>query len=226
MIDRRTFTVSLALGVIASTLVAYAQPARKVYKIGILVGGIPPDGFREGLRELGYVEGQNVVIIERSAEGRNERFPDLVAELLRLGPDAIVSSATPGIHAAKVATKTVPIVMAGLTDPIGAGIVPNLARPAKNATTTIPIVMVMGGDPVASGLAASLSRWPGHWGCAFESWRFTIPTSSRKPLPRSTASARGRSWWGRTSCSINTADVSWSWRPRVGCQPCTRFGST
>jgi ABC-type uncharacterized transport system substrate-binding protein len=134
MMDRRTFIATVAGGLLAAPLAAEARPARKIYKIGILVGGIPPDGFREGLRDLGYVEGQNVVIIERSAGGRNERFPELVAELLRLGVDALVSSATPAIQAAKEGTKTVPIVMAGLTDPIAAEIVPNLARPGGNIT--------------------------------------------------------------------------------------------
>jgi ABC-type uncharacterized transport system substrate-binding protein len=126
------FAVSFVL--LAGPLAAQGPPPGKVYKIGILVGGIPPHGFREGLRELGYVEGRNVQIIERSAGGRNERFPELVAELLRLDVDAIVSSATPAVRAARQATKTVPIVMAGLTDPVGAGLVPNLPRPAGNVT--------------------------------------------------------------------------------------------
>ncbi len=130
--NRRGFFSAIGVGSLAIASTARAQQARKVYRVGILVGGIPPDGFREGLREVGYVEGHNVVIIERSAGGRNERFPELVQELLRLGVDALVSSATPAVRAAKQATTTVPIVMAGLTDPVGAGIVPSLNRPGGN----------------------------------------------------------------------------------------------
>jgi putative ABC transport system substrate-binding protein len=90
--------------------------------------------FRQGLRELGYVEGKNVIIETRFAEGRNERLPELVAELLRLKIDVLLAGSTPGALAAKKTTPTVPIVFAGVLDPVGSGIVSSLARPGGNIT--------------------------------------------------------------------------------------------
>ena len=92
------------------------------------------DAFRQGLRELGYTEGQNIRIEERWAEGRSERFPDLVADLLKLKVDVIVAAANLGAMAAKKATTTVPIVFVGVADPVGAGLVESLARPSGNVT--------------------------------------------------------------------------------------------
>jgi len=130
----RGLTLTITLLMLSASLGHAAQQARKVPVIGILIGGIQPHGFREGLRELGYVDGQNIRLIERPSGGRNERFPELVAELLRLRVDVIVSSATPAVRAAKEATSTTPIVMAGLTDPIGAGLIQSLGRPGGNIT--------------------------------------------------------------------------------------------
>jgi len=119
---------------------AEAQQPTKVARIGFL--NAPPlasisariDAFRQGLRELGYVEGKNIVIAYRSAEGKAERVPDLAAELVRLKVDVIVSSGPTSTHQAKKATSTIPIVMAFDDDPVGSGLVASLARPGRNIT--------------------------------------------------------------------------------------------
>jgi len=121
---------------------ADGQPTGKVYRIGIL-GNAPPttpavarlyEAFAEGLRERGYMEGENLVIERRWAEGRVERFPSLAAELVRLKVEVIVAGPTPPAVAAKNATGTIPIVMWGVGDPVGQGLVASLARPGGNVT--------------------------------------------------------------------------------------------
>jgi putative ABC transport system substrate-binding protein len=92
------------------------------------------DGFFQGLRELGYVHGQTISIHYLSADGQSERFPALAAECVRLQPDVIVVSTTPAAQAAKAATRTIPIVMVALGDPVGTGLVESLARPGGNVT--------------------------------------------------------------------------------------------
>jgi putative ABC transport system substrate-binding protein len=127
---------ALILGVFTPPLSAEALQAGKVYRIGILAnisGGIWGP-FIEGLRDLGYVEGQNITIDFRSSEGKYERLPDLAAELVRLKVDVIVAPANENIVAAKQATRTIPIVMAGSGDPVGSGLVASLARPGGNVT--------------------------------------------------------------------------------------------
>jgi putative ABC transport system substrate-binding protein len=117
------FVLALALGLFAAPCAADAQPAGKVYRIGILEA-IPAarnaanlDALRQGLRELGYVEGRNLLIEYRSTDGRAERFPDLASELVRLKVDLIVTRGTPAARAAKNATGTIPVVMATMGDP-------------------------------------------------------------------------------------------------------------
>jgi ABC-type uncharacterized transport system substrate-binding protein len=112
----------------------------KIFRIGVLdVLGMASNeanlsAFRQGLRELGYVEGQNVVIEYRSADGRSERFPDLATELVRLKVDVIVTRGTSAALGAKHVTDTIPIVMASSGDPVFAGLVSSLARPGANVT--------------------------------------------------------------------------------------------
>jgi putative tryptophan/tyrosine transport system substrate-binding protein len=103
------------------------------------------DAFRQGLREYGYTEGQNISIEYRWAEGRYERFPALVADLVRLKVDVIVTAGTPGTLAAKKATKTIPIVIAVAGDAVGAGLVESLARPGGNVTGSTTIVQELEG---------------------------------------------------------------------------------
>jgi putative ABC transport system substrate-binding protein len=138
---RRTFMAMLTGGLLAAPLTADAQQTGKVARIGYLGPSSPSssssyvDAFRQGLRELGWVEGQNIVIEYRFAEGRLERLPDLAAELVRLKVDIIVASPTPGVAAAKNATETIPIVMlSGSADPVGLGFIASLARPGGNVT--------------------------------------------------------------------------------------------
>ena len=136
----KSIVVNLAaafiLGLFAPPLSAEAQQVGKVYRIGILAnvsGGIWGP-FIEGLRDLGYVEGQNITIERRSSEGKYERLSDLAAELVRLQVDVIVAPANENVVAAKQATRTIPIVMAGSGDPVGSGLVASLARPGGNVT--------------------------------------------------------------------------------------------
>ena len=138
--DRRTFLFVFSLGALSAPLAADAQPTGKVYRIGYLGMGSatvsPPfvEAFREGLRELGLVEGQNIVIDYRFAEGRFDRLPDLAAELVRLRVDVMMAGPTPPAMAAKNATGTIPIVMAGVGDPVELGLIASLARPGANVT--------------------------------------------------------------------------------------------
>ena len=136
--DRRTFLVG-GLAAIAAPLAAAAQQAGKVYRIGMLWNTSNPrmeDVLRQRLRELGWVEGQNFVFERRYSEGRNDRHPALAAELVRLQPDLIMTAGTPAALAAKAATTTIPVVFAAVGDPVGSGVVENLARPGGNLTGT------------------------------------------------------------------------------------------
>jgi putative tryptophan/tyrosine transport system substrate-binding protein len=135
--DRRTFIGGVAGGLLAAPLGTRAQQVGKVYRIGILEP-IPAaqnaanlDALRKGLRDLGYVEGRNLVIEYRSADGRAERFPDLATELVRLKVDLIVTRGTPATNAAKSATETIPVVMAAMR-PLA--VVASLAQPSGNIT--------------------------------------------------------------------------------------------
>ncbi len=139
MTTRRAFIGTLAGGLLAAPLAADAQPSGKVPRIGFLwtrtLSEPGPDEFRQGLRELGWIEGQNLVIDYRFAEGRLDRLPDLAAELVRLKVDIIVAAVgTPAAAAAKNATKTIPIVMMAVGDPVGTGLIASLARPGGNVT--------------------------------------------------------------------------------------------
>jgi putative ABC transport system substrate-binding protein len=136
---RLAFTISLLLGALFSPIAAEAQQAAKIPRIGYVSTNLAvsphlPDAFRQGLRDLGYVEGRNVVIEFRSAEGKLDRFPALAAELVTLRVDVIVAANTGAALAAKHATKTIPIVFAGPADPITSGLVTSLARPGGNVT--------------------------------------------------------------------------------------------
>ena len=137
--DRRRFVSTLAGGLLAAPLAAKAQPAARVARIGLL--GNDPVGnphlleaFRQGLRDLGYVEGRNVLIEYRFAEGKFERLPALAAELVALKVDVILATTVLTAVAAKQAIKTIPIVFFAAADPIRSGLVTSLARPGGNVT--------------------------------------------------------------------------------------------
>ena len=139
-LDRRTFLAALATGLLAAPLAAVAQQAGKVWRIGYLDQGsaarstLYADGLRQGLRDLGWVEGRNIAVEVRFAEGKTDQLPALAAELVRLKVDLIVTSTTPAALAAKQATTTIPIVIGFAADPVGSGIVASLARPGGNIT--------------------------------------------------------------------------------------------
>jgi putative tryptophan/tyrosine transport system substrate-binding protein len=140
MMDRRRFVGALAGSLAVASSVTDAQPTTKVYRIGFLAlatGESAVGIFRalkDGLRDLGYVDGRNIVFDPRYGDGRQERLPDLASELVRLRADVIVAGTNPAVAAAKRATTTIPIVMASVADPVGAGFIANLARPGGNIT--------------------------------------------------------------------------------------------
>jgi len=136
---RRTFICAFAGGLVIAWSAAGAQQAAKVARIGYLAGNLAatrhlPEAFRQGLRDLGYVEGRNLVIEYRDAEGKLERLPALAAELVALKVDVILVGSTPTALAAKQATSTLPIVFAAVGDPVTDGLVASLARPGGNVT--------------------------------------------------------------------------------------------
>jgi putative ABC transport system substrate-binding protein len=136
-----TLGTIIALAPLAATFIAVAEPAAKVPRIGVLWFGSPAaapsphlDAFRQGLRELGYVEGQNVMLESRSSTRRLDLLPGLAANLIHLGVDLIVAAGDPAVHAVESATRAIPIVMVGSADPLGSGFITSLARPGGNIT--------------------------------------------------------------------------------------------
>jgi putative ABC transport system substrate-binding protein len=130
-------SMTVILSLLAALLTTEAQQATKVYRVGWLNPGAPSitvELVRQGLRELGYSEGQNLIIEYRHAEGRDDRLADFAAELVRLQVDVIVAGGLPGVRAAQHATRTIPIVMLGITDPVAQGFVASLVRPGGNIT--------------------------------------------------------------------------------------------
>jgi putative ABC transport system substrate-binding protein len=136
-VQRRDFL--LAAGLLAAPVAAETQQANKVSRVGILAGNRAAsphtvEAFLQGMRDLGYVEGRNVLIEFRDAEGKPERLPTLAAELLALKVDIVFAPSTPAALATKQATSTVPIVFAGAADPVADGLVTSMARPGGNVT--------------------------------------------------------------------------------------------
>ena len=153
---RREFIMRVGGAAAAWPFAALAQQPSKVWRIAHVYPGKldnPPDRamydvFRGELRELGYVEGKNLIIDQRSAEGKVERIPAMVSELIALRPDVIVAITTPAIAAAQKATSTIPIIMAPGIDPIGSGFVKSLARPGGNITGMVS----MSGDALGKAV--------------------------------------------------------------------------
>jgi len=139
-VKRRAFLAALASGLFAAPLADGAQPAGKVWRVGYLgISAVSPadpiwEAFRIGMREHGYTEGQNLIIERRYAEGREERYPSFVAELLALKVDIILTTSTQAALAAKAATSSIPIVLVGVQDPERTGLVASLGRPGGNVT--------------------------------------------------------------------------------------------
>jgi len=211
MIGRRRFIMGIAVYLFCAPLAVDAQQAGKVPRVGVLFAGSRSDpafqravdAFQQGLVELGYVEGRSIAIEYREAQGKYERLPDLAAELVRLKVDVIVGATVPTIQAARQATKTIPIVMTLIADPVATGLVASVARPAGNITGLSTMAPDLMGKQLE--LLREVLEWPssgirpiqvthsscerrrmrpGHWGCGFNPWRFAIPPSSRKPSRR------------------------------------------
>ena len=138
--DRRSFVGAIAGGLAIAGSVAHAQPAAKVYRVGFFLGATGKsvaslfDALVEGMRDLGYVEGRNVIYERRYADGHMDRLPEIAAELVRLKVDVIVTGSSIHVAAARKATTTIPIVMVFTADPVQAGFVASLARPGGNVT--------------------------------------------------------------------------------------------
>jgi putative ABC transport system substrate-binding protein len=143
MIDRRIFLMTVA-GLLAAPLAAEAQPIPKPARVALVCGsrceGGAYDAFRQGLREVGRVEGRNLVVDVRGAGGRPDRLPALVAELVAGKPDIIVAVAPQPALAAKAAAGAIPVVFVSVADPIALGLVPSLARPGGNVTGLSTVV--------------------------------------------------------------------------------------
>ncbi len=141
MNSRRKLLVALSAGALAAPLACFAQQQRsKVARIGLLepTSASSSANLREalirGLRELGYMEGKNIIIEERWADGKYEHLPGLAAELVKMKVDVILAAGTPAVQAAQQATTTIPIVMVRTGDPVGSGLVASLSRPGRNIT--------------------------------------------------------------------------------------------
>ena len=135
----KTLIWLLAMIFLGAASAAEAQQSKKLPRVGVISSRLGPlptreGAFQESLRKLGYVEGQSIIIEYQYAEDRLDRLPDLVAELVHSKVDVIVAVSTPAIEAAKQATHTIPIIMAGVSDPVGTGFVASLARPGGNIT--------------------------------------------------------------------------------------------
>jgi putative tryptophan/tyrosine transport system substrate-binding protein len=157
--ERLGFALSALLFALCAS--AEAQQPKRAYRLGYLAsvrGGSSEDALRRGLRDLGYIEGQNFVFESRSAEGKLDRLPGLVADLMRLNVDVIVVSSTQGALAAKKATQTIPIVFAIADDPVESGLVNSLAQPSGNATGVTDLAGGLGGKRIELLKVPKVSR--------------------------------------------------------------------
>lgn len=177
MIGRRRLLVAIGATSLWSPVRLLAQQQQRGYRIGFLIppreaGGRPfVDAFREGLRRLGYVEGKNVKIDLRFAEDDLARLPGLAADVVRQNPDIIVTASAPGVRAVMEATRTIPIVIAAVYDPVGQGFVASLGRPGGNVTglsaqyeDTIPklLELIRAVVPVTTKIAVLRTVDPSH----------------------------------------------------------------
>jgi putative ABC transport system substrate-binding protein len=174
--------VALGLGLLAAPLAAGAQQPPKIPRIGYLgttgasAGARYLESFRKRLRELGYVEGQNILLEYRWAEGRPDRFPALAGELVQLRVDVIVTGTNIAVAAVQQATQSIPIVVAGMGDPVGSGFVASFARPGGNIT----------------GFSTLSEELPGKW---LELLREAVPKVSRVAVLALSQSPSQRAFW-------------------------------
>lgn len=193
---RRVQILILTLALLSLVAPPGAAQSNKVFRVGLL-SNVPlssPQGaavwgaFVEGLRDLGYVEGRNVTIVDRSSEGRYERLPELAAELVRLKVDVIVAPATQNVRAAQQASRTIPIVMAGASNPVEDGLVASLARPGGNVT---------GLSMVGEHMAAK----------QLELLKETVPGGARAAVLGNPTNARFRDWVREAKAAAQTLGV-------------------
>ena len=140
VMERRVFITTVAVGLLAAPFATFAQGPAKVPRIGVLgnVDGPAWDGFRLGLRDLGYTDGRNIALEWRWAEGKGDRFSAFAVELVQMRVDLIVTTGTQATGAAKQATGSIPIVMTSSVYPDKIGLVESLARPGGNVSTDFP----------------------------------------------------------------------------------------
>ena len=145
--NQKIFALALGALIVALCLPAQAQEEKKIPWIGYLAGAgsSPNQAFVQGMRDLGYVEGKNIAFVYRTTEGRRERYPDIVNELVRLKVNVLVTDVTSAAVALKKATNTIPIVMTSGTDPVETGLVASLARPGGNVTGLTNVGGELGG---------------------------------------------------------------------------------
>ena len=161
-VDRRIFLGTMTGSLLAASLAAEAQPAKKVYRIGVILSGSPAtsraflDAFRQRFRELGYMEGRNLTIESRYAEAQSGRYPLLATDMVGLGVDVIVASGTLAARAVKQVTDTIPIVMVSVGDAVGAGLVKSLPKPGGNVTGQ----SFMGSELAVKGLDTLIDAFP------------------------------------------------------------------
>jgi len=245
--------VILTLDLLATPLAAEAQEAGKVWQIGFLSPYSTDQdksrraAFQQGLRDLGYVEGKNIVIEQRHADGRFERLPALAAELVRLPLDVLVAHGDGGVHA-KQATSTIPIVVVANPDPVGLGIAASLARPGGNVTglsdlhgdlAAKRLAFLKEAIPSASRIAVLLrSGAPSHppqlrdIQAAASALRVTVfPWRSKGRMISGASSLRsdGSDWTLLTSWGVRLAFTdgsSLNWRSRTECRQFPRRGNS
>jgi putative tryptophan/tyrosine transport system substrate-binding protein len=230
---RRDFIALLGGATAAWPLAAGAQTPPKIPRVGYIAGssttgvGHAVGAFRQGLRELGYVEGQ-----VRYAEGRLERIPDLVAELVGLKMDVLVAPTSQAALAAKKATGTIPIVMVG-ADPVGLGLVTSLARPGGNVTglsyfnEAIIAKRLQFLKELVTGLARlAVLRNPILAARRFSLSRCADPRTSRRRSPLRREATRRPSSPSMTPSLLRIDPGSWPWLPAAAFQPCMAFASS
>jgi len=247
--DRRTFLGIVAL--LAAPLAAEAQQAGRIFRLGMLTQAAPvPSDQRTSafltpaaLRELGYVEGRNLVIERRYAEGKTDRLPGLARDLVQFRVEVIVTVGPAAIRAAKDATTSIPTVFFGNFDPVAAGFVASLARPGGNATGVLiapegtlagkklellkemvpratQIALLAPDDPNFGRQGKEVQKAARRWASSSLSWRFGAAIT-RAPLPRWWPTGRGPSSSARTPISCATGSASSSWPRSTGCPPST-----
>jgi putative ABC transport system substrate-binding protein len=194
---RRREFITLLIGVAAAWPIAARAQQPTMPVIGVLVQGAPPPepflkALRDGLQDVGYTEGRNILLEIRSAEGKADLLPERAAELIRLKVDIIVAFQTPSATAARQATREIPIVMAGVGDPVGTGLVASLARPGGNVTGTSAGGAEVAGKTVEliRELIPSVRRFAV---LANEMALSPRPTSPNSAPPRAASASRWRS---------------------------------